>query len=214
MAQSLRQITIIGTGLIGGSLGLALRKNGFRGKIVGCDRGGIPARARRMGAIHTAVADPVAACEGSDLVVLATPVAGIIELIGKLAPRLGPDALVTDVGSTKAEVVLRAHRAFGSRASRQFLPGHPIAGKERSGIAFADPDLFRGAVWFFTPLANQDLHSGRAADFIKLVRRIGARVETLAPAGHDQLCAWLSHVPQMLSTALASALIEEYGENA
>src|SRR5438874_8334899 len=141
---SLRQITIIGTGLIGGSLGLAFRKNGFRGKIVGCDQKPVLARAKRIGAITAGIVDPVEASRGSDVVVLAVPVGGIIDLIAKLAPHLSPNTLLTDVGSTKAEIAARAKAAFGEHASRQFLAGHPMAGKENSGIKFADPELFRG----------------------------------------------------------------------
>src|ERR1700746_793483 len=101
----IRQITIIGTGLIGGSVALSLSKAGFRGKIVGCDRPEVLAKARRLGVIHEGVADPVQACSGSDLVVLSTPVGAIISLIDKLAPDLPAQTLLTDVGSTKAEIV-------------------------------------------------------------------------------------------------------------
>jgi prephenate dehydrogenase len=213
-SMSFRQITIIGTGLIGGSFGLAAKAAGFRGKIVGCDRKDVLAKAKRKRAIDFAVTDPVEATEGSDVVILAVPVGGIIELIGKLAPKLPPEILLTDVGSTKSEILRTAKKAFGNRAVQQFLGGHPMAGKENSGIEFADPDLFRGAVWFLTPLAGQRLKNGRTGEFIKLIGKIGARPEVLDCAEHDQLCAWISHVPQMLSTALASTLVDEYGERA
>jgi prephenate dehydrogenase len=210
----IRQITIIGTGLVGGSLGLAFKKNGFRGKIIGCDRAAVLASAKRIGAIHQGVADPIAACQGSDLVVLATPVGGIIELIDRLALHLSSNTLLTDVGSTKAEIVEQAAKAFGQDAIQRFLAGHPMAGKENSGIEFAGPDLFRGAVWFFTPLPGQKIKSGRIAEYVALIKKLGAKVAILDPAEHDQLCAWISHVPQMISTALAATLVEEYGEDA
>ena len=89
-----------------------------------------------------------------------------------------------------------------------------MAGKENSGIAFADADLFRGAVWFVTPLPGQQNNSGIIAEYLRLVKNTGARIALLDPAEHDQLCAWISHVPQMISTALAATLVEEYGENA
>jgi len=212
--MSVHQITIIGTGLIGGSLGLALRKNGFRGKIIGCDRKALLARAKRVGAIHAGVVDPVEASRGSDVVVLATPVGGIIELIEKLAPALSPDTLLTDVGSTKSEIVTRAEKAFGKDAPHRFLAGHPMAGKENSGIEFADAELFRDAVWFFTPLPGQKLKARILAEYLSWVKKIGARITTLDPRQHDELCAWISHVPQMLSTALASVLVEEFGGKA
>jgi len=210
----IRQITIIGTGLIGGSLGLALRKVGFRGRIVGCDQPKVLARAKRKGAIHVGISDPVKACSASDVVVLATPVGTIIELIERLAPHLPSETLLTDVGSTKAQVLLRAQKSFGRETAHRFLGGHPMAGKENSGIEFADADLFRGAVWFFTPAPHQKMKAGQVGEYIACVKKIGAKVEILDADAHDQLCAWISHIPQMLSTALASTLVEEYGERA
>lgn len=210
----IRQITIVGTGLIGGSLALALKKYGFRGRILGCDRNDVLAKAKRMGAIDEGFPDPIQATSGSDLVVLATPVGKIISLIDNLALQLSSQTLLTDVGSTKAEIVETARAVFGANASRRFLAGHPMAGKEDSGIEFADPDLFRGAVWFFTPLRNQRLHSGKIAEYIGCIRKTGAKTAIVTPAEHDELCAWISHVPQMISTALASALIDEYGAKA
>jgi prephenate dehydrogenase len=213
-SSSIRQITIIGTGLVGGSFGLALKKHGFRGKIIGCDRKPVLAKAKRIGAIDQGFSDPIEACDNSNVVLLATPVGGIIELIDKLASSLPADALLTDVGSTKSEILQRAAKAFGSGVSSRFLGGHPMAGKENSGIEFADADLFRGAIWFFTPASGQSLKRGEIAEYITWVKKIGARIEAIDAAEHDQLCAWISHVPQMLSTALASTLVNEYGEGA
>ena len=212
--MSIRQITIIGTGLIGGSFGLALKANGFRGKIVGCDRKEVLAKAKRKRAIDAGAGDPVQACKASDLVLLAIPVGGIIELVTSLAPHLSPDTLLTDVGSTKSEILRTAQKVFGTGTAHRFVGGHPMAGKENSGIEFADAELFRGAVWFLTPARNQSFKSGRSAEFAALIRKVGARVAVLEAAEHDELCAWISHVPQMISTALASTLVEEYGENA
>jgi prephenate dehydrogenase len=210
----IRQITIIGTGLIGGSLGLALRSKGFKGTIVGCDQASVLRRARRIKAIDVAITAPLNAVRDSDVVVLATPVSGIIDLIEKLAPHLSPATLLTDVGSTKEQIVARANRTLGGETARRFLAGHPMAGKENSGVEFADAKLFQGAVWFFTPVSGQKMTSGRIADYVSWVRKIGAKVEILDAAEHDQLCAWISHVPQMMSTALAAALVEEYGQRA
>jgi prephenate dehydrogenase len=210
----IRQITIIGTGLVGGSLGLALRKKGFKGRLIGCDQPAVLRRAKKMGATEQGITDPVKACKGSDVVVLATPVGTIIDLIERLAPHLHTDVLLTDVGSTKSEIVSRAQKVFGSRAPRSFLAGHPMAGKEHSGIEFADPDLFRGAVWFLTPLPGQKFQNGLAGEYVSWLKRIGAELAVLDAAAHDQLCAWISHVPQMISTALAASLVDEYGENA
>lgn len=209
-----RQITIIGTGLIGGSFALAAKKAGFRGKIIGCDRQPILSRAKKLRVVDIAIADPIHACQGSDLVILATPVGGIIELIEKLAPHLSSDTLLTDVGSTKSEIMLVAQRAFGDDRRNQFLGGHPMAGKENSGVEFADAKLFTGAVWFFTPTADQGPRSRTIAAFSSVVKQIGAKIIALEAREHDRLCAWISHVPQMISTAMAAALVEEYGPKA
>src|SRR5713226_6667854 len=119
--MAIRQITIIGTGLIGGSLGLALKKGGFRGKIVGCDSASVLARAKRARAIDLGVADPVEASQGSDVVVLATPVGAIIELIERLAPRLSSPTLLTDVGSTKGVFLAGAATALINDVARRFV---------------------------------------------------------------------------------------------
>lgn len=212
--MSIRQITIVGTGLIGGSLGLALKKYGFKGRIIGCDRQPVLDRARGKGAIDAGHIHPVDAVRGSEVVVLATPVGAIIELIERIGSILPAKTLLTDVGSTKAAVVAKATSIFGENVSQQFLAGHPMAGKEQSGMEFADPDLFRGAAWFLTPTSGQDVDAGVAGEFLGWVESIGARIASLEAQQHDELCAWISHVPQMISTALAAALVEEFGQQA
>jgi prephenate dehydrogenase len=122
--------------------------------------------------------------------------------------------LLTDVGSTKATVAEQALRVFGKNAGKRFLAGHPMAGREHSGVDYADADLFQNAVWFLTPLRGQNLHEGLFAEFVGWIDQIGAHVAMLPPEDHDRLCAWISHLPQMISTALAAALVEEFGEEA
>ena len=212
--MSIRQITIIGTGLIGGSFALALRKRKFAGQIVGCDRESALKRAKMCGAIDHGFPEPADAVRGSQLVVLATPVLAIVDLIGRLGPALPASTLLTDVGSTKAAVVQQALQVFGPKAGQRFLAGHPMAGKEQSGVDFADPDLFQNAVWFVTPLPGQNLNDGLFAEFTGWIDQIGARVAMLPADDHDRLCAWISHLPQMISTALAAALVEEFGDEA
>ena len=212
--MAIRQITIIGTGLIGGSLALALRKRKFAGRIVGCDREGTLERARMRGTIDDGCASPGDAIRGSQLVVLATPVLAIVDLIERVGPAMQANALLTDVGSTKLAVAQRALKVLGKKAGKRFLAGHPMAGKELSGVDYADPDLFEKAVWFLTPLPGQNLHEGLFAEFAGWIDQIGARIAIMPPDEHDQLCAWISHVPQMISTALAAALVEEFGEEA
>jgi prephenate dehydrogenase len=212
--MAIRQITIVGTGLIGGSFALALRRQRFPGNIVGCDRAPVLRRARQVGAISSGSVHPGEAVLGSDVVVLATPVGAIIDLIERLAPVLSAKALLTDVGSTKEEVLQTARSAFGKAAARRFLAGHPMAGKEQSGVEFADPELFEGAAWFITPLPGQNPYAGLSGEFLEWVERIGARVAGLDAAEHDRLCAWISHLPQMISTALAATLVDEFGDDA
>ena len=210
----IRQITIIGTGLIGGSLALALRRKKFAGRIVGCDREGTLERARKRGAIDDGTVDPAHAVRGSQLVVLATPILVICDLIDRIGPVLPAKALLTDVGSTKTAVVERALKVFGKSAGKRFLAGHPMAGKEMSGVDFADADLFHNAMWFLSPLPEQNLNEGLFAEFAGWIDAIGARIAMLPAEEHDRLCAWISHVPQMMSTALAAALVEEFGAEA
>ncbi|MGA8527716.1 MAG: prephenate dehydrogenase, partial [Candidatus Sulfotelmatobacter sp.] len=210
----IRQITIVGTGLIGGSFALALRKRKFAGMIVGCDRESALKKAKQCGAIEKGFVEPADAVRGSQLVVLATPVLAIVDLIGRLGPALPATTLLTDVGSTKSAVVERARKVFGKNAGKRFLAGHPMAGKEQSGVEYADADLFQNAVWFLTPLPGQNLNEGIPAEFAGWIDQIGARIAILPAEDHDRLCAWISHVPQMISTALAAALVEEFGEDA
>ncbi|HXC42498.1 MAG TPA: prephenate dehydrogenase [Candidatus Dormibacteraeota bacterium] len=212
--MGIRQVTIVGTGLIGGSFALALRKRKFKGRIVGCDREPALKRAKTGGVIDDGFVRPAEAVRGSQLVMLATPVLAIVDLIGQLGPILTADALLTDVGSAKTVVTEQALSVFGKNAGKRFLGGHPMAGKEQSGVEFADADLFQNAVWFLTPVAGQNLQKGLFAEFAGWIDQIGARVAILPPDEHDRLCAWISQVPQMISTALAAALVEEFGEDA
>lgn len=212
--MSIRQITVIGTGHIGGSLCLALKKHRFLGRIVGCDRAPVLERAQQHGVIDDGNTNPADAIRGSQVVVLATPVSAIIDLIERLGPALPGKTLLTDVGSTKAEIVERARAVFGKNTRLRFLAGHPMAGKEQSGVENADPDLFQGAAWFVTPVAGQKVHDGLSGEYLEWIERIGARIAGMDPAEHDRLCGWISHLPQMISTALAATLVEEYGEDA
>jgi prephenate dehydrogenase len=207
----IQQITIIGTGLIGGSFALAVRKHGFRGRIVGCDRDPVLHEALRRGAIDQAVPDPVDACRGSQVVLLATPVGAIMDLIERIGPALPSGAILTDVGSTKSDILARAGQVFGTNLAERFLAGHPMAGKEHGGIEQADPDLFQGAPWFLLPTLGQDLAGGTFGDYVALLETIGARIMTMDPEQHDRLCAYTSHLPQMISVSLANVLLDEFG---
>jgi prephenate dehydrogenase len=209
--MAIRQITIVGTGLIGGSLGLALRQRGFDGTIIGCDKPEVLDMALARGAIDRGASDTKEAARGSDVVVFATPVRAVFSLLDKLAPALPPDALVTDTGSTKGELVEFVRLLFGAAAGERMLPGHPMAGKEEGGIENSDPKLFRDAAWLVTPIGAGHTYTSRQQEYIDLLKSIGARVMAIEPERHDRLCAWISELPQMISTALASLLRDELG---
>ncbi len=209
----IRQITIVGTGLIGGSLALALRQSGFSGTIVGCDRRSVLDTAMERKAIDRAESDLERAGVGSDVIVFATPVGTILSQFEAIAPTLPATTLITDTGSTKQKLVDRARMVFGDEAGKRVLPGHPMAGKEFSGVEHADANLFQGAVWLITPITADQQHTPLQEEFIELLTKLGARVIELDPERHDVLCAWISHLPQMISTALTSVLHEELGDD-
>ncbi|HWZ43557.1 MAG TPA: prephenate dehydrogenase/arogenate dehydrogenase family protein [Candidatus Saccharimonadales bacterium] len=212
--MAFKQITIIGTGLIGGSFGMAVKAAESGIRIVGCDRSHVLEQALKMGAIDHSVEDPLAAVQGSDLVLLATPVGMIIDLLERIGPVVVPEALITDTGSTKQEILNHALAVFGAQAGQRFLGGHPMAGKEHSGILSADSGLFRNATWLLVRGdPQQDMHCGRIPEYRQLLQSIGARVTEIGADRQDQLCAWVSHLPQMISTALAAMLVDEFGDD-
>jgi prephenate dehydrogenase len=211
----IERIAILGTGLLGTSVGLALRAAGFRGAITGWNRGAKGAQvALNMGAIDSFAADPLQAARESQVVVLAVPIYATLDFMEKLAGVLGPEHLVTDVGSTKAQISAAAARLFNTPERAAFLPGHPMAGKERGGAALGDAALFRGTVWLFTdnPDCKRSAHSAELVkEWRKWVAAMGAKTIDLNPVRHDELVAWVSHLPQFVATALSALLQEEVG---
>lgn len=201
----IKQVTVVGTGLIGGSLALALRHRGIR--VVGSDKKRVLMKAQDIGAIDAGVENPARACVGSDVVILAANVGGIIDSIENLGPMLPRSVLLTDVGSTKIEILKRARSVFGSSSASRFLGGHPMSGKEHSGVENADSSLFSGSAWIFTP--ERDQLSDLAHEYIELIASLGTRIIQLSAEQHDRLVAWTSHLPQMLSTAFAAVLQDE-----
>lgn len=209
----IQQITIVGTGLIGGSVGLALRAHGFTGAIVGCDKPAVLEQAQRQGAIHRGEPELPRAIEHSEVILLATPVGCILSQFEAIAPFIPPHALITDAGSTKQQFVERARMVYGSAAHTRVLPGHPMAGKEHSGIENADAELFQKAAWLVTPIDPGAPYTERQQQWLDLLAAIGARIISLDAERHDRLCAWVSHLPQMISTAFATVLREELGDD-
>jgi len=212
----IQRILIIGTGLIGASLGLALHEAGFEGAIVGFDASVAELdTAQQLGAIGSIArsrAEALESARNADVVVLAVPVLAILDWMHLLAPLLGPNQLVTDVGSTKLQIAESAARLFDATSAASFLPGHPMAGKESGGAALAEAKLFRNAMWLFTPVGHRSV-SELEAEWREWVAKFGARTLDLDPARHDELCAWVSHLPQMLSTALAALLEDTFGND-
>ncbi|MGA2168017.1 MAG: prephenate dehydrogenase/arogenate dehydrogenase family protein [Terracidiphilus sp.] len=212
----IERIAILGTGLLGTSAGLALRAAGFRGQIAGWNRGPEQAQiALAAGALDSIAADPLQAARESQVVLLCMPIYATLDYMEKLAGVLGSDHLVTDVGSTKRQISEAAGRLFNRPDRAAFLPGHPMAGKERGGAALADAELFRGAVWLFTddPAAERSAHSAALVKgWREWVAAMGSKTLDLDPARHDELVAWVSHLPQFVATALSALLEEEVGD--
>jgi len=209
----IRQITIVGTGLIGGSVGLALRAHDFAGEIVGCDKPAVLELALQWHAIDRADSDLERAIAGSDVILFATPVGCILSQFEAIAPLVPPNTLITDAGSTKQQFVERARLIYGAEAHKRVLPGHPMAGKEHSGIEHADAELFRNATWLITPIAPDTPCTERQQEWLDLLASIGARTLAIDAERHDKLCAWVSHLPQMISTAFATVLRDELGDD-
>lgn len=199
-------VAIVGVGLIGGSFGLALRKAGFAGAIVGVSSPRSIDQALERGAIDRGVPLEEAAAS-ADLLFLAQPIFGIVETIGKLNSLVRPEALVTDAGSTKQVIVDEATRCL-TRCT--FMGGHPMAGREQRGASAADANLFQGRPWILTA----ELDHPVACELRRWIALFGAREVVLDAATHDRLVAWASHVPQLASTALASVLGERAPESA
>ena len=195
-------VAIAGVGLIGGSFALALRKAGFGGRIIGVSSPATIQEALRLGVIDEALPLEEAAAR-SDLIYLSQPILRILDTIRRLDAVVRPGALITDAGSTKGEIVRCASEHI--RRAR-FLGGHPMAGKESRGVAEAEADLFRDRTYVLTPAAPADLESAAATELVDWIRRIGARPLVLDPDHHDRVVAFTSHLPQLVSTALAATL--------
>ncbi|MGH9585994.1 MAG: prephenate dehydrogenase [Acidobacteriaceae bacterium] len=213
--MAIERVAILGTGLIGASVGLALRAHGFAGEIAGWDPDAEEvAIALERGAINFSAPDGLAAAQASDVVVLGGPVFTILEWVERLATVLKPGQLVTDVGSVKGALVKQSLGRYNLAESAGFLPGHPMAGKEVSGAANADGNLFEGAAWLFTETAeSRGMHAGSRAladEWREWTGKLGCRVLDLEPERHDVLCAWVSHLPQFVSTALTALLQDEF----
>ncbi|MBC7513973.1 MAG: prephenate dehydrogenase/arogenate dehydrogenase family protein [Herminiimonas sp.] len=199
-----RKITIVGVGLIGGSFALALKKAQGVEQVMGVGRSPeVLARAAELGIVDCIARSMEEAVDGADLVLIATPVAQTGAILGAIAPFLQPQTIVTDAGSTKGDVVTAARLALGSK-SGQFVPGHPIAGRESNGPEAALADLYVGKKVVLTPLPEN------SAEVIERVASAwsacGAIVHRLSASQHDRIFAAVSHLPHLLAYALVDQI--------
>ncbi len=201
MKPLFKRVAIIGVGLIGGSLGMAILSRKLAGRVIGADID--PASlelALEAEAIHEGAADPETAVAGADLIMICTPVGNIVEIIKKIAPLLELGCIVTDVGSTKARIVGEAEKLIPAGTS--FIGGHPMTGSEMTGVRGADRYLFENAVYILTPTGQTK------QDAVKKLRRLvdalGAKVIEKHPAEHDLIVAAVSHLPHFVATTLVN----------
>jgi len=205
-----RCVGILGTGLIGGSLGMALRAEKAAGLVLGYDRDAeMLSRALERGAVEEAEDSPRRLASRCDLVIVAVPVRSIPGVLEEIAPALQPGATVSDVGSVKGSVVREASRIIPREC--HFVGGHPMAGSEQRGVEFADPDLFRGAYYVLTPTRECD--AAAYARLHALLVSLGARVLAMDADLHDRAVSVISHLPHLMAMGLMNLALrraEEY----
>jgi prephenate dehydrogenase len=209
----INRVTILGTGLIGGSFALALRKYTSNIHITGWDRADVVREAQSRTVVEQAFSGELApALQNADLVYIALPIAATIDLLPEIARHAPAHALVTDAGSTKARIMQSAAEVFSAESGPFFLGGHPLAGRELSGIAHADAELFRGNTYALigASSAQDDPH---ISAFVKILDKIGARPLWLGAPQHDYAVGLSSHLPQIAAVALAGFLYDHLDEN-
>jgi len=197
-----KKITIIGCGLIGGSIGLALRKNSYSGEITGIDREEVIEKAIHRGAIDFGSEQIEKGVKNADMVILATPVQEIIKLLSKIKPFLTEHCLVTDTGSTKTDILVEAQSAFSDKYD--FIGGHPMSGLEKGGIQYAHPDLFVGKPYLIVSKSGNS--SSADLKMSSLVNRIGAIEIKMDSSEHDRVVALVSHLPQLIAVMMPNML--------
>ncbi|OGX06046.1 MAG: hypothetical protein A2Z88_02905 [Omnitrophica WOR_2 bacterium GWA2_47_8] len=205
--QLFRKVTIVGVGLIGGSIGLAIRKHNLAREIVGVSQKSTSLDyALKIKAIDRGFTDLQAAIQHSDLIILATPVLTIINFLVKLAPLIRHSCIITDVGSTKKAIVEAAHKILPNHAF--FIGSHPLAGSEKMGVVNAIAELFENSSCIITPT---DKTNRLARDKIKhFWAKVGADVKVLTPEEHDKALAFISHLPHLLAYGLIDSIPSEF----
>ncbi len=201
----MKKICIIGVGLIGGSFMRGLKKANQVEQVFGYGKGKESlAKAKELGAIDEFSLDIDKAIDGAEMVVIATPVDSIEEVFRLIRPHISKSTIITDVGSTKTSIIDSAKSVFGE-VPTNFIPAHPIAGKENSGVDYSDPDLFINKRVILTPLENSE--PGAIKIVTNFWKSLGALVETMNATDHDDLLAMTSHLPHMLAFSLMDYLI-------
>lgn len=203
MTRLFNKVVIVGTGLIGGSIALALKKNRLANEVIGVSRHKKSLLlAKRKGAIDRGSVS-LGIIKGADLLILATPVNTIINLAPKISRIVGRDCIVSDVGSTKEEIVSRLEKIFPNYAG-----SHPLAGSEKRGIINAHPDLFKDSLCILTPTRNTNK---KALNRLSLLwRRLGARTALLSPQAHDKILSFVSHLPHIVAFSLIGIIPRQY----
>jgi prephenate dehydrogenase len=200
----LTRVVIIGVGLIGGSLGMAIKRLGLAAQVVGVGRNEANLRtALEVGAVDEITTDAASGVRDTDLVVVATPVSAVAPVVVEISPHLKPGTIVTDVASTKASIV-GALEPLGREKGFFFVGGHPMTGSERSGVQSADPFLFENAYYILTRTAETD--TGALDRMRDLTESIGARVVELSPEAHDFYIAAVSHLPHCIAATLVNTI--------
>jgi prephenate dehydrogenase len=207
------RVTILGTGLIGGSFALALRKYTTEIQISGWDRADVASEARARGAIDEAYSGELSpALQNADLIYIALPIGVTLDLLPDIARHAPAHALVTDAGSTKLRIANAAAELFPGEGGPLFLGGHPMAGRELSGIAHAEADLFRNSTYALMGSAGEP-HDPRVSAFLKILEKLGAHPLWLGAQQHDYAVGLASHLPQLAAVALGSFLYDRLDEN-
>ena len=200
-----KKITLVGVGLLGGSLGMALRKRRLAGSVVGfVRRAASVVECEGLGAVNLATLDLQRAVEGAELIVLCTPIAQMRGLVKQMLPALRPGAVVTDVGSVKCSVV-RDLEALVAKGGGHFVGSHPMAGAEKMGVTAARDDLFAGAVCVVTPTRKSNLAAVRKVE--QFWKSVGSRLLRLAPEAHDKLVSRSSHLPHVVAAQLVNLIL-------
>ncbi len=209
----INRVTILGTGLIGGSFALALRKYATDIHITGWDHAEVVREAHTRGALDEAFSGELApALQNADLIYIALPIAATLDLLPEVARHAPAHALVTDACSTKVRIVESAAKLYPVANGPLFLGGHPMAGRELSGIAHADADLFRGNTYALIG-ASSAKEDRRVSAFVKILEKVGARPLWLGAQQHDYAVGLASHLPQLAAVALAGFLYDHLDEN-